>query len=274
MNQVCVNGKFLAIGQPTLAVDNKSYRYGDGVFETLKIFKGQILLESLHFDRFFKGLDTLGFVHPVHFTREHIRQLILLLVDKNRCGELARVRLTAYRGNGGIYDGEIDTHFTIESWPLTAAANKMNENGLDIGVYPDARKSTDLFSSLKSANYLPYVMAAHYAKKQKWNDALVLNTQARLADASIANFFIVRHGVIITPPLSEGCVAGVMRQYLLDRIEVIEQPLLPTDLLTADEIFLTNAISGIRWVKHCEGKDYGKKTSVEIFAEHIATFYR
>ncbi|HSF46213.1 MAG TPA: aminotransferase class IV, partial [Chitinophagaceae bacterium] len=124
----------------------------------------------------------------------------------------------------------------------------LNINGLHLGVYKDARKAEDKFSSLKTNSFLPYVQAALYARQMKWNDALVTNTHNRIADSSIANVFWVKEGRIFTPPLSEGPISGVMRRYLLENTLIHEQPLTEEDLVQADEIFLTNAFRGIQWV--------------------------
>ena len=149
----------------------------------------------------------------------------------------------------------------------------INNNGLIIDIFPDARKSIDAFSNLKSANYLPYVMAAVWAKENKLNDALILNQHDRICDATIANVFWVKNNNIHTPSLSEGCVAGVMRKQILDlgfRIsdfQVTESHLTEDILLNADEVFLTNVITGIRWVKQCRDKIYPNTITEKVFAE-------
>ena len=161
----------------------------------------------------------------------------------------------------------------IECWPLEKNLYELNENGLVIDIFPEATKTCDKFSNLKSANYLPYVMAAVWAKENKLNDALVLNQHQRICDATIANVFCVKNGIIYTPPLSEGCVAGVMRKKILEtQIQnlgfiVKESVLTESVLLDADEVFLTNVISVIRWVRRCREKAFSNKISSKIFPE-------
>jgi branched-chain amino acid aminotransferase len=164
----------------------------------------------------------------------------------------------------------------IECWPLKESVNKLNENGLVIDIYPDARKSCDIFSNLKSANFLPYTMAARYAKENKLNDCLVLNTTGRIADSTIANVFIIKDGAITTPQLQEGCVNGVMRRYLIEQMramnyEIREEALTASNLELADEVFLSNAINGIRWVKQCQNTIYTNVKTVEIYNRIIKT---
>ena len=263
------NGRFFADNENVLPKDDRSYRYGDGLFETMKLINGNILLEDHHFERLFSGLDVLKFNIPVLFTKQKIEKEIKELSKKNECERSARIRLSISRGNGGLYDCDNKFSYLIECWPLEQ--KDINENGLIIDIFPDARKSIDVFSNLKSANYLPYVMAAIWVKENKLNDALILNQHDRVCDSTIANVFWIKDDKIFTPPLSEGCVSGVMRKKILELTignsgySLQEHILTEKILLQADEVFLTNAITGIRWVKECRGKVYKNTISSKIF---------
>lgn len=271
MNYLSLDGKILPAGQPVLMADNRAYRYGDGLFETLKLVNGKIVLADYHFNRFFAGLRLLQFEIPALVTAATLQQEIIHLCEKNKSSELARVRISAFRGNGGLYEGNNTLHYIIECWGLDA--DQWNENGLSIGIYANARKSSDAFSNLKSANFLPYVMAAKHARENKWNDCLVLNQHGRVADATIANVFLVKNERIITPALTEACVDGVMRKYLLGKINVEENEVTIEDILNADEVFLTNTIKGIRWVKQIQDKVYNFSASLRIYDQFIKTIW-
>lgn len=273
---ICLNGKILRAEDPVLLASNRGYRYGDALFETMKVASKNILLETYHFERLFAGLRLLQFEVPKLLTREKLCKEVLLLAEKNNCGDLARIRLSVFRGNGGVYDEERTPQYLIECWPLNESLNRLNENGLVIDVFPAARKSCDSFSHLKSANYLPYTMAAIYAKANKLNDCLVLNTDGNIADGTIANIFLIKEGVVITPGPDQGCVNGVMRRHLLEKMKdagysIQENPVSVSTLEEADEIFLTNAISGIRWVKQFREKVYSNNLTVEIYNRFIKT---
>ena len=262
------NGNIYEQGQPVLTAADHGYRYGDGLFETMKMIKGNVLFEEFHFERLFSGLKVLKFAVPGLFTRQKIGAAIKMICKKNNCEDLARIRLSVSRGNGGLYDCDNKFSYVIECWPLENNNGDINTNGLVIDVFPDARKSIDHFSNLKSANYLPYVMAAVWAKENKLNDALILNQHGRICDATIANVFWTKSDKIYTPPLSEGCVAGVMRGQILNSGLDIHESILSEDILfNADEVFLTNVITGIRWVKQCGNKVYSNTISHKIFAE-------
>ena len=271
------NNKFYPANTPVISSGNRSLRYGDGLFETMKIIKGKIINKEFHFERLFNGLALLQFDFTQNFNRIFLEKKINGLVKKNKHSASARIRLMIFRGDGGIFDPEnLHPNYIIESWPLLNEM-QINENGLIVDVFPGAKKSCDSFSNLKSNNYLPYVMAGLYAKKNKINDCVVLNSFGRVCDSAIANIFIIKKDKIFTPPLSEGCVAGVMRRWMLEKFDlkkykVIEKKLSITDVLNADEFFLTNSIYNLRWVKSFKEKKYSNKISKEIHSyilQHI-----
>lgn len=276
MATICFNGKFTDADKAVLLASNRSYRYGDGLFETMKVKNGSIQLSAYHMERLFDGLSMLKMDVPALLTKDKLTDIILELCKQNRCEALARVRLSVSRGNGGLYDEDRKLHYLVECWPLNQSVNQLNENGLVIDIYPDAAKSTDRFSNLKSANFLVYSMAAVYAKENKLNDCLVLNAHGRIADSTIANLFLVKGDTIFTPALSEGCVNGVMRKYLLESLAASNYPVEETivsaeDLLAADEVFLSNAINGIRWVQHFRDKIYSHMKTMEIYRRFCQT---
>lgn len=276
MATICFNGKFTDADKAVLLASNRSYRYGDGLFETMKVKNGAIQLAASHMERLFGGLSMLKMDVPALVTKDKLTDIILELCEQNKCEALARVRLSVSRGNGGLYDEDRKLQYLVECWPLNQSVNQVNENGFVIDIFPDAAKSTDRFSNLKSANFLVYSMAAVYAKENKVNDCLVLNAHGRIADSTIANLFLMKGDTIFTPALSEGCVNGVMRKYLLASLaasnyQVEETIVSAEDLLTADEVFLSNAINGIRWVQRFRDKIYNNMKTVEIYRRFCQT---
>ena len=269
------NGVMMDAEKPVITVDNRSFRYGDGCFETMKAVKGKIIHANEHFERFFKSLELLQFDKPNYLNAAYLSEHIIKLLQQNKHQQTARIRLTLFRGNGGLYDAE--NHFPnycIQTWNLNVANNDLNENGLVIDVYKDARKVCDAFSHLKSNNYLPYVMAALWAKKNHLNDALLLNPFDKIADATIANIFIVKDGIIKTPAIAEGGVNGIMKNYLLqcmrkENIPVEECSIAVDDVLQAQEVFLTNSIYGIKWVKQCGISNYTLQAAALLHKQFI-----
>ena len=259
-------------GNAGLAVDNRAFRYGDGFFETIRVQNAELPLGPLHFERFFRTASVLGYRVPTLLTAGRLEREILQLAQKNKCSERARIRLTAWRGQGGLLETEGGLDYCIECWPLPATTGQMNENGLVLGVYPDAQKNPDLLAPLKTANFLLYRLAALYAHRQRWNDAIVLNTRNQVCDTCIANIFWIKQGKLFTPALTDGPVAGVFRQYLLQQMPVTERSATIDDLLNADEVFLTNAIRGIRRVQSIGAKNFTSSQTVEIYRQWGQTF--
>lgn len=260
------NGKLFSEEEKIIGPANRGLRYGDGIFETIKFKNGNLILAEQHFERLWNGMELLKFSVPVHFTNEKLSIEIIALVKKNKLKE-ARIRLTIIRGDGGIYDPKNDSpNYIIEAVKLPEVNGSLNINGLQLCVYKDALKSIDKFSNLKTNNYLPYFMGAKFAKQQLCNDAIILNNKGNICDTTIANIFIIKHKIIYTPPLLEGCVAGVMRNWLLQTLEklgykIIETAVTKSFLLDAEEVFLSNSIYNIRWVSAIENNSY---TNVEI----------
>jgi branched-chain amino acid aminotransferase len=267
---VCFNGHFLPSDQALFTASNRSFRYGDGVFETMKVWKGRIFLEHYHYERLFLSLRMLQIGSSPDASK--LTELIVGLCNRNDCSELARVRLAVFRN--GVGEGE----FVIEATPLTYAVNEWNEEGLTVDLYPYGRKNADAFSNLKTSNFLPYVLAELFAKEKGIDDAIVLNAFNRLADTSKANIFLVKGKEIFTPALHQGCVSGVMRRFLLEQLKengyrIHQGEVSEEDLLDADEVFLTNSIYDMRWVKQYKDRVYLSEEAVSIYEKIISPMY-
>ena len=268
------NGEIVAADARLLTANNRSFRYGDGCFETMKLIDNNILFEDLHWQRLLSSLPILRFTIPSFFTPGFIKKQIQLVAEKNKHTALARIRLTVFRGDGSLYDtGKNEPEFMIQSWALPQFP-RYAEKGLTIDIYHEARKTADAFSHIKSNNYLPYAMAALWCRKMGLDDALLLNAQNRIVEGSIANVFIVKKNVVSTPPLSEGCIAGVVRRYLLQAMKNEQMPhqekeLSIDDVMDADEVFFTNAGWHIQWVQQCGGKTFGNHCSKRLYNQFI-----
>lgn len=204
---------------------------------------------------------------------------VLHLAARNSGIHASRIRITIFKGEGGLWETPSSSfNYLIQCWPLEHKDFFMNENGLDIGVFEAGRKACDAFSHLKSNNYQLYAVAAQYAKQQKWNEAVVLNQYGRICDTTIANLFFISGSQIHTPSLSEGAVAGVMRSYLMAQMQqagiTIQQGTYTVlDIQQADEIFLTNAFYGIRWVKQLGDQLYKFQQSALFFQQFVKPLF-
>lgn len=276
-NYINYNGKLIAGDTAIIGANNRGLRFGDGLFETIKYKNNQFQFLEEHLQRLWTGLEKLQFELPVSFTRQFIREELLKLINKNKHTH-SRIRLTIVRGDGGLYDPEnLSPDFIIQSWQLDDDFGKLNSNGLQLCIYKDALKSCDAFSNLKHNNFLPYTMAALFAKNNRCNDAIVLNQHERIADTSIANIFLIKNKTISTPALSEGCIAGTMRACLIDKLAAIgfiveEKEITIADVENADEVFLSNAMTPIKWVAALENKQYSAVQTTSLYNILCQTF--
>ena len=252
---IWLNGNFVREDEPVLTLSNRAFAYGDGFFETIHAYGTQAKHLNLHFARLQKSAKVLGMEMQPFLTKEFIDSEITRLLNKNRIFGSARVRLSVFRADGGLYTpASNEISLSLQSTPLSPNFYPINSKGLVIDIYPDLRKPINILSPIKSCNALIYTMAGLYKLQNKLDDCLIINDQNRITEAISSNVFVVKGNTIYTPSLEEGCVAGVMRQVVIDLarrngFKVNDRVSLEANkLLEADEIFLTNAVSGIQWV--------------------------
>ena len=256
------NNTLLPAEDYNLNIDNRAIRYGDGLFETIKIMNGKIVGLDAHVDRLFKGLQALRIVPPETFSFDFFKTKIEELLVKNAITEGGRVRLLVYRASGGYFlPGNNTAEYFIEAYPSEKNLFELNPDGLTIDLYPDMRKQINQLAPYKTVNGLIYIMAAMYASDHGWDDSLLQNDKFGIIESTHSNLFIVSNGVLYTPGLDTGCIGGTMRMQLINLaieqgIQVYESNITPQNLLVADELFLTNSINGIEWVGSYKTKRY------------------
>jgi branched-chain amino acid aminotransferase len=266
------NNEYFLSSEPVIHVGNRGFRFGDGLFETMRMYEGRILNADFHFERLFHGMKMLQFDIPEYFSKGYFVNAVNEVLLKNSIFQNARIRMMVFRGDGNVYDTENnDANIIIETFELNDTI-ELNENGLVADIFTGAKKSCDLFANLKSNNALASVMARLFAKQNNLDDTIILNCYNRVCESSIANVFIIKDEKIFTPPLSEGCIAGTLRRWMLGNFSskkyvVSEKNLSVDDLFQADELFLTNSIQPIRWVKNIGEKIYDNRITKEIFKE-------
>ncbi|MEO8720235.1 MAG: aminotransferase class IV [Ginsengibacter sp.] len=272
------NNTFCLVGEPVIRADNHGFRYGDGIFETMRMYHGGILNVDFHLERLFHGMKMLQFNVPPDFSKSFFTQRVNELLLKNSISQNARIRLMIFRNETNFSGSLSFPNYIIETFSLSDKI-ELNEKGLSVDIFPDVKKSGDLFSNLKTNNYLPSVMAIRFAKKNKLDEAILQNSSNRISESTIANIFIVKDHNIYTPPLSEGCVAGTMRRWMIEKSDlrnyvISEKEITEDDLLHANELFLTNAIKPIRWVKNFRKKVYKNEKIKEIFTNIMDEFLK
>jgi len=275
MGLINVNGSYFSDEEPVLFSANRSYRYGDGLFETLKVINSTIALKEFHFDRLFAGFKKLEIVFPGDLDRQFIENEMLMLCEKNGMTD-SRIRFSVWSGEGALNNPNRNFNYLIECDPLVSNDQLLNSEGLTLGLFDEGRKAIDSFSNLKSASFLIYAMASQKANHNKWDNCIVLNSNDGIADTMNANIFIIKNEKIYTPSLHDGCVAGVMRRFILEKLgkefTIIESSLSVKDIEQADEIFLTNAIRNIQWVKKFNETYYSNQLIQKLFDRFIKLY--
>lgn len=267
LSYVNFNGTICNSSEPVLSSDNRAFRYGDSLFETIRVANNKVLFLADHVDRLQRSMRYLQMNIPAAFSEHYFGQMILDLAEKNKLDSDARIRLTVFRNTGGFYSPtNNDVTFLMEMESLDYKGFELNVKGFNIDVFTDIKKMQHPISTIKSGNALVYIMAGLYKLKHQLDDCILLNDKGNIVESISSNVFAVKNGVLYTPPVDEGCLDGVMRKQIIriareNRIAVYEISILQNVLLSADELFLTNAIQGIRWIMSYKAKRYFNNTA-------------
>lgn len=247
---------------------NRGFLYGDGVFETLKIVGGKILFFEDHYFRLMAAMRIVRMEIPMIFTLEYLEEQVLSLVEKNKIEQSARARITVYRNNGGLYLPTNNTvSFLIQTSAIENPVYSISEKEYEVDLYKDFYIPKQLLSTLKTTNKMIHVTGSIYAKENDLDNCILLNDSKNVVEALQGNLFMRMGNTLITPPISEGCLNGIMRKQILSFakketiLEVVEQVISPFDLQKADELFVTNVIRGIQPITKYRKKEFEQDTA-------------
>lgn len=260
------NGKYVSSVQ--LEMNNRSFLYGDGLFERLKLFNGKIFNKENHHKRLSFSLKELKLQLPVSVSELLIQ--VELLASENRLPS-SGVRLSIYRNAGGLYTpNTLKSSYIIETLKDSSDCFQL-DTGMRLGVYSKHLKSKGILSTIKSSSANIYVLASLEKKHIDMDELLLLNTERRPIEGTNSNLFIVtKEGMVLTPPLSEGPLSGCMRALIIDNLEVQEQVLNLLDIENAKEVFFTNCNS-VRFVKQFGEVNSYENTTSELLVNKLNT---
>lgn len=255
------NGSIIPAEQQVLRLSNRAFHYGDGLFESMRMIRGNLQFAGLHAKRLQLGMKTLKFDNSALIDSVFLVEKVKELSNRNKAKN-GRIRLTVFRDSDGLYTPETQNFaYSMEWETLEDQQYVLNTKGLIMNIYEEMLKPVNVLSNLKTCNSLTYVLAGIYKQKNRLDDAFILNQEGFLCESISSNIFIKYNGVLYTPALSEGCIRGVMRQVVIDlaiknSISVVEAQINPQILNEAEEVFLTNATRGIQWVLGFNRKRY------------------
>lgn len=257
-----------------LSVYNRSFLYGDGVFETLKVVNNRILFFEEHYFRLMASMRIIRMQIPMSFTLEYLEEEILKLAAANNIQDSARVRLNVFRNDGGFYLPEDSSvSFVIVASKIEEPKYQFAKAAFEVDLYKDFIIPKQLLSTLKTSNKITHVTASIFAKENQLDSTLLINEDKNVIEASNGNLFMLMDGKLITPPITEGCLNGIMRRQVIvlakqmESLEVIERPISPFDLQKADELFITNVVTGIQPITKYRKKEFGFMLSVQLLGK-------
>lgn len=253
--------------------ENRGYKYGDAVFETLKAVHGKLLFWEDHYFRLMASMRIMRMEIPMHFTMEFLENEVLKTLEANSLlKSSARIRLNVDRGDGGKYlpnDNNISYNISVEAL-ATDFYSVSKQERYTVDLYKDFFVAPGLLSTLKTNNKAINVLGSIYAAENGWDNCLLLNTNKNVVEALNGNLFVVSGETIKTPPLDDGCLKGIMRKQLIEVIVnsgdyvMEETSISPFELQKADELFISNVITGIQPILK-----YRKKEFTTTIAEDI-----
>ncbi|MDI5887234.1 aminotransferase class IV [Flavobacterium yafengii] len=257
-----------------ILTQNRAFLYGDAVFETVKIINNKILFLEDHYFRLMSSMRVVRMEIPMNFTMEYLEEQILSLVAKNQALNSSRARITVYRNDGGYYLPQNNSvSFIIHSIALENTLYSIEKKQYEVDLYKDFYITKQLLSSIKTTNKIINITGSIFANENGLDNCLLLNDSKNVVEALQGNIFMLLGSKLVTPPVSEGCLNGVMRKQILSlakklgNLEVVEEVISPFDLQKADELFITNVIKGIQPITQYRKKAFSTNVSVELLAK-------
>lgn len=256
----------------TILIDsNRGFLFGDSVFETIKVLVNKVLFLEDHYFRLMASMRICRMEIPMNFTMEYFETQILNLIATFSDSNSYRVRFSVYRDSDGFYLPKTrNVQFLVTAFPLNNDLYGYTKTQYEVELYKDFYVPKQLLSTLKTNNKMLQITGSIFADENGYDNCLVLNDEKNVVEALQSNLFMKTGNVVVTPPVADGCLNGIMRKQVLEilnkieGIEVKEASISPFDLQKADELFLTNVISGIQPITKYRKKEYTPEFANEV----------
>lgn len=270
-----LNGNLLDTDSNSLDASNRGLNYGDAIFETLRVSAGKIFFWEDHYFRLMASMRILRMEIPMEFTMEFLSEEVMktiapVIASKNAI----RVKILVWRSAGGKYRPlTSDVEYLITYEELDTSFYQLNETQYEVELFKDHYITAGLLSTLKTNNKIVNVLGSIFAEENGYQNCLVLNDKKQVVEALNGNLFLVNGYKIKTPPLEDGCLNGVMRKQLIAIIQDIPDYILeiesisPFELQKADELFITNVITGIQPIGKYRKKEYAGAVAKDLLAK-------
>jgi len=273
---ILFNGQFASVENPVLHYSNRGFNYGDGVFETIRVINNEILFWEDHYFRLMSSMRIMRMEIPQKFSPEHLEQETKSLIKKNNLSDKpARVKINVFRKNGGFYTPDKrDVDYVISVSEIDNAFYQLpQQKNYQVELFKDHYILSGLLSTVKSTNKVVNVLAGIYAEENDYDNCLLINEAKSVVEAINGNIFLVKGQNVKTPPLSDGCINGILRKQVIEiinnnnELELDESSVSPFELQKADEFFITNIIKGIIPITRYRKKEYDRSICQKILGQ-------
>ena len=258
----------------SIGLINRAFLFGDSVFETIKIVNNKICFWEDHYLRLMSSLRIIRIEIQILYTPEYFEDQILKTISRVNKNFSGRVRLSIFRSGEGLYTPKsMEPIFIIHCFQQDKLFFEIESSSYKVDLFKDYYVNDNLLSNLKTNNKIINVLAGIYSKENEIDNCIILNSKKNVLEFLNGNLFLIKDNTIKTPPLSSGCLRGVMRKKIIDYIKFFDKLSLkeidisPFEILSADEIWVTNSIKGIIPVT-----DYRKKSLSNNIAAQFINF--
>lgn len=270
-----LDGRILKKEETHLSIENRGYQYGDAIFETIRVINGKIMFWEDHYFRMMASMRIMRMEIPMNFSPEFLEEEILTLIEANDLlNKPAKVKINVHRINGGLYKPKNrEVGYLIQVFEHDAPFYNLKEEDYEVELFKDHYVNSGLLSTIKTNNKAINILGSIYAEENDFQNCLLLNEKKSVIEALNGNVFLVKGNTIKTPPLSEGCLNGIIRKQLLSILKktpeysLKEEAISPFELQKADELFVTNVMVGIQPISKYRKKQFERKTATKLLAK-------
>ncbi|CAI8165116.1 MAG: Branched-chain-amino-acid aminotransferase [Bacteroidota bacterium] len=265
-----LNGALQSATSPLFSVHNRGFLYGDAVFETLRYSHNQLHFWEDHYFRLMAAMRVFRMSIPMSFTPELLEQECIRVVEaQSTAAPSWRIRLSVFRNDGGVYlPDSPDVSYVIEAKPLEDQTYISKDN-YKVELFKDYYVQKSMLSNLKSNNKALNIIGSIFMQEQGFDNGILVNDDKEVVEFLNGNLFVVDGEILRTPPLSSGCLDGIMRKQVIrlakkQNITCIEEKISPFDLQQVQEVFMTNSIAGIQPASSYRRTDYQNTIALQL----------
>jgi len=258
------NGNLILKSEGFIAAENRGLQYGDAVFETIRVSNRKLYFWEDHYFRLMASMRILRMEIPMSFSMDFLEKEVLKTIEaSNELSTNYRVKIYVNRKTGGKYTPKTnDVDYFISFEKLDSELYAVNDSFYEVELFKDYYIPSSLLSTIKTSAKIINVLGSIFAEENGFDNCLLLNDKKQVVEALNGNIFMVRGTTIITPPIEDGCLRGILRKQLIEicseskEYNLEETSISPFDLQKADELLITNVINGIQPVKKFRKKEF------------------